>query len=155
PSFVFDYYREHWITDLVMEHRELGSAAVAVICRDERASERRFGIEALGCLYSKAGRQMFDDQTAMLVGLRDALTRANFWENFSTDWVCLEGTILPWALKAKALIDGHGEAVRAGEAMYAEAEDSLQRFGAGEELKTGRECFRRYRVLYEKYASMH
>jgi protein phosphatase len=54
-------------------------------------------------------------------------------------------------VKASALIEEHRENLLSGEAMYDEAAEALERFGAHEELSVGRECFRRYRLLCERY----
>ena len=40
----------------------------------------------------------------MLTHIQSALTDAGFWEAFETDWVCLDGELMPWSLKAQSLL---------------------------------------------------
>ena len=40
----------------------------------------------------------------MLTRVQSALTDAGFWEAFETDWVCLDGELMPWSLKAQSLL---------------------------------------------------
>ena len=41
----------------------MGSRAVVVVCRDEEAARRRFGVadEGVGIVYTRTGRRFFDD----------------------------------------------------------------------------------------------
>ena len=70
----------------------MGSRAVLVVCRDEETVRRRFGIvsEGIGICYTRTGRRFFEDaalETAFLATVKQALDRANTWEEFKTDWV--------------------------------------------------------------------
>ncbi len=152
PKPIFDYYRAEGISKFVVEAKPMGSRAVAVVCLDEAAGKRRFGKHSRGCIYTRKGRAFFDDDSALLKDLADALSLADFWNRFQTDWVCLEGEVRPWMLKAASIIEEHGEELRAGEAMYAHAGRALKEFGAEDYIAPGRRCFENYRVLYERYA---
>lgn len=95
----------------------MGSRAVAVVCRDEDAAARRFGTaDGAGIVYTRTGRRFFDDRAmedALLDRLRRALSTADAWEEFGTDWFCLDCEVLPWSAKAGDLIRDQYAAVGA------------------------------------------
>ena len=88
----------------------MGSRAVAIICRDEQAAQSRFGItgEGPGIIYTRTGRRFFEDkkiECELLDHLRAALTTADFWNEFETDWFCLDCELMPWSAKAQDLFE--------------------------------------------------
>jgi protein phosphatase len=109
PNEVFDYYRRSGQTALICEAKHMGSRAIAIICRSPEVARQRFGLleAADGIIYTRTGRRFFDDlalETQFLEVIKNALTAADFWDKHSTDWVCLDGELLPWNAKAKDLI---------------------------------------------------
>jgi len=109
PSEAFAYFRHAGVPRVICEEKHMGSRAVVVVCRDNEAARKRFGIteEEFGICYTRTGRRFFDDatveQTFMTV-VRDALTAADFWSEFKTDWVCLDCELMPWSAKAQELL---------------------------------------------------
>ncbi|BCL34087.1 hypothetical protein NSMS1_05340 [Nostoc sp. MS1] len=63
PAQAFAYYQNQEITELVCEEKHMGSRAVVVVCRDEAAAEKRFGVvdEGIGICYTRTGRKFFDE----------------------------------------------------------------------------------------------
>ncbi|AFY99388.1 polynucleotide kinase-phosphatase [Calothrix sp. PCC 6303] len=109
PEQAFTYYQNQGITEVVCEEKHMGSRAVVVVCRDETAANRRFGVinEGIGIIYTRTGRKFFNDETLeteLLTRLNTTLTDSNFWEIFNTDWVCLDCELLPWTAKAQGLL---------------------------------------------------
>jgi protein phosphatase len=109
PAEAFAYYQKAGVERVVCEEKHMGSRAVVVVCRDEEAARRRFGVvgEGLGMCYTRTGRRFFTDaalEAAFLARLRDALTAAGTWAAFKTDWVCLDCELLPWSAKAQELL---------------------------------------------------
>jgi protein phosphatase len=49
--------------------------------------------------------------------LREACNRSGFWEEFSTDWVCLDCELMPWSAKALELLKTQYAAVGAAGRM--------------------------------------
>lgn len=95
----------------------MGSRAITLVTRDGS----RFGAEAgwRGIVHTRTGRRFFparDDEERFLSGVHDAVTRAGLWEELDTDWLLLDGEILPWSLKAGALIREQYAAVGAAAA---------------------------------------
>lgn len=88
----------------------MGSRAVVVVCQDEAAAERRFGVSppsGVGVCHTRTGRSMFEDgdlERRLLDHVRGALDAAGFWDRFETDWVCLDCELMPWSAKAQQLI---------------------------------------------------
>jgi protein phosphatase len=109
PIQVLGYYRRQGIPQVICEEKHMGSRAIIVVCRDEAATQRRFGIVdgGIGICYTRTGRPFFADQAmegALLAHIQSALTEAGFWEALGTDWVCLDGELLPWSFKAQSLL---------------------------------------------------
>ena len=109
PAEAFDYYRQQGIKTVVCEEKHMGSRVVVIVCRDEAAVKRRFGIigEGIGICYTRTGRRFFNDsklETAMLSRINEALDKTEFWKTFETDWVCLDCELMPWSAKAQGLL---------------------------------------------------
>ena len=109
PAEAFAYYRHEGVPRVVCEEKHMGSRAVVIVCQDETAAEKRFGVthEGFGVCSTRTGRRFFDDravETDFLERVRGAVTRAGFWEEFQTDWVCLDCELMPWSAKAQALL---------------------------------------------------
>lgn len=109
PLQAFEYYRSRGIQNVVCEKKHMGSRAVIVLCRTADAARSRFGITdgTRGIIYSRTGRRFFDDlqtESALLDRLDKVLTQTGFWDDFHTDWVCLDTELMPWSEKAQGLI---------------------------------------------------
>ena len=132
PAEAFAYFRREGIPRVVCEEKHMGSRAVVIICRDEDAARRRFGVigEGIGICYTRTGRRFFDDseiEKEFLQRVREAVTSAGFWEEFKTDWVCLDAELMPWSAKAQELLRQQYAAVgAAAKASLPEAIASLE-----------------------------
>lgn len=109
PDEAFAYYRKSGVKRVVCEEKHMGSRAVVIVCRDEQAAQRRFGVvnEGIGICYTRTGRRFFDDaqlEAELLQRVQQALTTTHFWDKFETDWVCLDCELLPWSVKAQSLV---------------------------------------------------
>jgi protein phosphatase len=119
PAEAFAAYRTAGVDRVVCEEKHMGSRAVALVCRDEEAASRRFGVSGgagvgagagagvTGALHTRTGRPFFDDPAVteqVLARLRAAATAAGLWERLDTDWLLLDGELLPWSLKAAGLL---------------------------------------------------
>jgi protein phosphatase len=120
PDEAFGYYRVEGVERVVCEEKHMGSRSVVVICRDEDAARRRFGVidQGSGIVYTRTGRRFFGDsmpalETELLQHLRDALTRNGAWEAFSTDWFIFDCELMPWSVKAEDLVRGQYASVGA------------------------------------------
>ena len=63
-----------------------------------------------GTIYTRTGRRFFNDAHAeqergLLDRLGSAATAAGLWEEFGTDWLCLDCELMPWSAKAQALLE--------------------------------------------------
>jgi protein phosphatase len=109
PQEAFSYYRNEGVPHVICEQKHMGSRAVVVLCRDEKVSQRRFGVvtAAPGSVYTRTGRRFFADEameSAFLKRLCDAAERANLWDDLGSDWVCLDCELMPWSAKAQELL---------------------------------------------------
>jgi protein phosphatase len=109
PAEAFAYYAREGVERVICEEKHMGSRTVVVLCRDEETARRRFGIvdDGFGICYTRTGRRFFNDLTlerALLERLRQALESTHFWEQLKTDWVCLDCELMPWSVKAQALL---------------------------------------------------
>ena len=107
PDEAFAYFRSQGVPHVVCEEKHMGSRAVVVICRDEEAARKRFGVEGeSGIVVTRTGRHFFNDaalESALLDRVRTALTAAAFWDEFNTTWAVLDCELMPWSAKAQEL----------------------------------------------------
>jgi len=165
PTEAFAYYRKGTVEKVVCEQKHMGSRLVAVVCRDEEAAQRRFGVqnEGSGVLYTRTGRRFFDNpatETTLINQLQSALQVSGFWQEFHTDWVCLDCELMPWSVKAQELLLTQYAAVgAAAQASLGAAVQSLQAAGQKglpvEELlskyENRAEMMDRYVTAYRRY----
>ncbi|MCB0014243.1 MAG: hypothetical protein KDE34_20160, partial [Anaerolineales bacterium] len=116
PEQAFAYFRSEGVERVICEEKHMGSRAVVVVCRDEAAAARTFGVDGgeTGIVYTRTGRRFFDDtalESALLGQLREALTESGFWAELATDWVCLDCELMPWSAKAQGLLQDQYAAV--------------------------------------------
>jgi len=122
PREAFEYYRSHGVKQVVCEQKHMGSRAVIVLCRDEGTAKERFGVldGSTGLIYTRTGRHFFEEaqremENTILDRLRNVLTDTSFWEEYSTDWICLDAELMPWSAKAqKLLVEQYAPTGRAG-----------------------------------------
>jgi protein phosphatase len=141
PEEALAYYRTAGVPQAVCEEKHMGSRAVVVVCRDENAAHRRFGVTTgeIGIIYTRTGRRFFEDsamEAALLGRIRAAADAAGIWDELRTAWLCLDCELMPWSAKAQALLRDQYAAVasagRAGlEAAVAELGLAAERMGVG------------------------
>ncbi|MFE0652934.1 polynucleotide kinase-phosphatase [Streptomyces sp. NPDC059534] len=117
PAEAFAQYRADGVERVVCEEKHMGSRAVALVCRDEEAARERFGVTGVtGALHTRTGRPFFDDTAVteeVLGRLRTAIGAAGLWEELDTDWLLLDGELMPWSLKSAGLLRAQYAAVGA------------------------------------------
>ncbi len=165
PAEGFADYRHRGVDRVVCEQKHMGSRAVVIVCRDEGAAKKRFGVVdgGRGVVYTRTGRRFFDDRAteeALLGIVADAATRAGMWEELATDWLCLDCELMPWSAKAMALLERQYAPVGAaaerglGAAMgvLEEAAARLPEVGALRDRFAARsEAAGRYAAAYRRY----
>jgi protein phosphatase len=118
PAEAFAYFRTQGVPRVVCEEKHMGSRAVVIVCRDERAARQRFGVldGESGIVVTRNGRRFFSDadlEARLLDRVRTALTTADAWTSLNTTWVCLDCELLPWSAKAQELLRNQYAAVGA------------------------------------------
>ena len=118
PAEAFAYYRREGVARVVCEEKHMGSRAVVVVCRDEAAARRRFGVagEGIGIVYTRTGRRFFTDavlEAEALATVGGAIGAAGLWEELNTDWAVLDCELMPWSAKAQELVRDQYAAVAA------------------------------------------
>jgi protein phosphatase len=109
PAEAFAYYRHEGVPKVICEEKHMGSRAVVVVCRDEDAARRRFGVveQGFGACYTRTGRRFFDDdqlEAELLGRVRDAAQEAALFERLESDWLLLDCELMPWSAKAQELL---------------------------------------------------
>ncbi len=109
PVEAFTYYRKQGVSNVVWEEKHMGSRAIVIVCRDPETAKRRFEVadDTLGVCYTRTGRRFFDDaaiETELLKQVKAAIDKANYWETLKTNWICLDCELMPWSVKAQALL---------------------------------------------------
>jgi protein phosphatase len=164
PAEAFAYYRHEGVATVVCEEKHMGSRAVVIVCRDEEATRRRFGVVegGVGMVYTRTGRRFFSDsglEGELLNRVRAAVGAADVWERLKTDWVCLDAELMPWSVKAQELLRQQYAAVgAAGRVALADAVSVLERAnGRGhaapllEAFRTRQQLLDRYTEAYRRY----
>ena len=150
PLQAINYYRKRGVQTLVCEEKHMGSRAVVVLCRDETIAADRFGVagDGFGKCYTRTGRNFFNDsklEEEFMLQVREGLTRANFWQKFKTDWVCLDCELMPWSAKARALLQDQYAAVGAAATRSLSRAEEVLRQAKERNLAGAEEMWRRYR----------
>jgi polynucleotide kinase-phosphatase len=123
PREAFAYFRHNGVGRVICEQKHMGSRAVVIVCRDEDAAPKRFGVinDGRGIIYTRTGRRFFEDravETVLLDRVAAVLEAAGFWREFDSDWFCLDAELMPWSAKAQELLKNQyapvGAAARAG-----------------------------------------
>lgn len=122
PTEAFAYYRHEGAGTVVCEQKHMGSRAVVIVCRDEHAAKRQFGVvgEGIGICYTRTGRRFFSDpelESAFLARLQNAVLASGLWDELASDWICLDCELMPWSMKAQELL--RQQYARAGAAATA------------------------------------
>jgi protein phosphatase len=109
PNEAFSYFARNGVRTVVCEEKHMGSRAVVIVCKDEDAARRHFGIEGegQGIVYTRTGRRFFNDQEterALLARVSTALAKAGLYEELRSDWLVLDCELMPWSAKAQDLI---------------------------------------------------
>jgi protein phosphatase len=165
PAEAFSYFRNQGVATVVCEEKHMGSRAVVVVCRNEDAARQRLGVvgDGPGICYTRTGRRFFDDKTLEreFVGtIQTAISGAGFWDEFETDWFCLDSELMPWSAKAQELLRQQYAAVGAASRVsLAETVSALEQtvarideVGPLLERYRGREqAARKYTDAYRRY----
>ncbi|WP_329114771.1 polynucleotide kinase-phosphatase [Streptomyces sp. NBC_01353] len=135
PDEAFAQYKADGVERVVCEEKHMGSRAVALVCRDADVARERFGVEGpTGSLHTRTGRPFFDDPEVteqVLERLRAAVTAAGLWDELGTDWLLLDGELMPWSLKAGGLLRSQYAAVgAASRAVFPGALGALEQAAA-------------------------
>ncbi len=164
PSEAFAY-RHEGQASVICQEKHMGSRAVVIVCRNAEAAQKRFGVlgDAAGICYTRTGRRFFDDadlETTFLGRVRNAVDSAGFWDEFQTNWICLDAELMPWSAKAQELVKTQyaavGAAGRAGlpsvvEALEKAAANGIDVDGLRQNFAERLELLNRYVDAYGNY----
>jgi len=176
PTEAFEYYRKNGVKKVVCEKKHMGSRAVIILTKDSETAKKRFGVldNKQGVIYTRTGRCFFEDELleeTLIKKLSNQLIKTNFWQDLNTDWVCLDAELMPWSVKAQALIEkqyapvgisgkeGLTKAVSAlslaVERGYEQAEVSNITSGKNVDLSKVLENYKQKAVAIEKYTDAY
>ncbi len=116
PAEAFAYFRGQGVPKVVCEEKHMGSRAVVVVCRDEEAARKRFGVAdgGTGICFTRTGRRFFSEsalESGLLARVRVAFDATDLWRKLETDWACLDCELMPWSVKAQELLRSQYAAV--------------------------------------------
>jgi protein phosphatase len=161
PEEAFEYFRGEGVARVICEEKHMGSRALMVVCRDEAAAARRFGAVGQGAIYTRTGRAFFPTkEEEMAVLRRTAAAAAGLFDELKSDWLLFDAEILPWSLKAAALLEEQYAAVGAAAATGLEVSTKLleQAIARGVDLAEERDRIRArretaslFRAAYRPY----
>jgi protein phosphatase len=167
PEEAFSYYGSKGVTDLVVQEKHMGSRALIVLARTLEAAEKRFGIAGgeRGVVMTRTGRRFFgerDIEAAALHRIDEAMAASGLWNRLGSDWVLWDAEIMPWSMKAQALVDQQyapvGAAAVAGLGALTQALAAAQARGVAVDDLAARSAARlgaagAYRDAYNRYVA--
>jgi protein phosphatase len=162
PAEAFAYYLNQGVPKVVCEEKHMGSRAVVIVCRDQDVARKRFGIaeDEIGICYTRTGRRFFENQALeneFLLRLRAAADESGLWEEFQTNWLCLDCELMPWSVKAQELLRQQYAAVgSASRASLGAAVTALEASAAsGIEVHQFLEQYRQRKLSAERYVEAY
>ena len=161
PTETFDYFRRNGVAKVICEEKHMGSRAVVVVCRDVKTARERFGsIDGRsGVCYTRTGRPFFPDpaeEAGFIERVQAAIGKSGFWEEFKSDWFCLDCELMPWSAKARELIQRqYASVAAAGESSLSAVLQALGDVPAVSDLvpryKQRLQRLQKYREAYRRY----
>jgi protein phosphatase len=162
PAEAFSYFRNQGVARVICQEKHMGSRAVVVVCHDEQAALRRFGVtaEGIGIVYTRTGRRFFDDtalEQALLARVHDAATSADLWQALNSDWLLLDCELMPWSAKAQELLRSQYAAVGAAtRASFSPALAALDQAAArGSDVVALRDWYGERAAMTEAYIASY
>jgi len=161
PTEALAYFRKSEVQKVVCEEKHMGSRAVVVVCRDREAARKRFGVVdgRAGVCYTRTGRPFFPEpanETEFIARVQAALSKAGFWDEFASDWFCIDCELMPWSAKARELLQRQYAPVGAAgvaslEAVIKVVEQSPVAAGFSQIYSQRLDRLRKYREAYRRY----
>jgi protein phosphatase len=140
---------------VVCQEKHMGSRAVVVVCRNSEAAARHFwDVRGIGCIYTRTGRQFFDDanlEKQLLERLQGALESSGLWDELQTSWMCLDCELMPWNLKAQALLQDQYAAVGSAALAHLQAAIEVVPESLRVRYQERLDDAYRYRQAYQRY----
>jgi polynucleotide kinase-phosphatase len=121
PLEAFSQYAAAGVDEVICEEKHMGSRAVVWVAAP--------GATAPEALHTRTGRPFFapDLEREALERVRRAAEAAGLWQELGADWLLFDAELMPWSLKAEALLDQQYRPVgAAAAAMYAAALPELR-----------------------------
>lgn len=167
PEEAFAYYGSKGVRTLVAEEKHMGSRGLVLLARTQEVATKRFGVNdgTRGVVVTRTGRRFFNEaglEAAALDRVDRAMEASGLWEELATDWVLWDTEILPWSMRAGALVRGQyaavGSAAVAGMSALSDALAAAQARGVPvAELAASSsdklEDAIRYRAAYNRYVA--
>jgi polynucleotide kinase-phosphatase len=125
PDQAFSAYRADGVAEVVCEEKHMGSRAVLLVCRTPPAAAAasagsdaasRFGVTpAPGAVWTRTGRPFFPAAltSELVTRVREAAEAAGLFAELDTSWLLLDAELVPWNVKAGALLRDQYAAVGA------------------------------------------
>lgn len=140
---------------MICQEKHMGSRAVVVVCRNPEAAARHFwDAPGIGCIYTRTGRPFFDDaalEKALLERLQSALEVSGLWDELGTSWMCLDCELMPWNLKAQALLKDQYAAVGSAALAHLGAALEVVPESLRERYQQRLDDAYRFRQAYQRY----
>lgn len=158
PVEALAYYRDRGVGRVICEEKHMGSRAVVVVCRSADAAQERFAVDTgeAGIVYTRTGRRFFSDmemEAGLLDRVRASVGRAGLWDEFSTDWLCLDCELMPWSAKAQQLVREQYAAV--GSAALASTAAAVEQMRGHPGVADLLERYERRHAAAERYTAAY
>ncbi|MCZ2821616.1 polynucleotide kinase-phosphatase [Modestobacter sp. VKM Ac-2977] len=139
PAEAFAYYRGEGVDQVVCQEKHMGSRAVALVRRQDAAGDPDRPVGERGALYTRTGRSFLGEELTreFLARVARAVEGAGLFAELGSDWVLLDGELLPWSVKAGDLVRGQYAAVGAAARAALPVAEAVLTQAAGRGLDVG------------------
>lgn len=110
PEEAIGYFRSNGVSRLVLEEKHMGSRGLVLVTRSPDVAAKRFGVTdgSIGAIVSRTGRRFFNDaliEAEVFRRIASAMESSGLWAELESDWALWDSEIMPWSMKAQALIN--------------------------------------------------
>ena len=113
----------------------------------------------VGVCYTRTGRPFFPepaDEAEFIARVQAALSKAGFWDEFASDWFCIDCELMPWSAKARELLQRQYAPVGRGGCGFTRSRHQGRRTKPGcsglfEIYSQRLDRLRKYREAYRRY----
>jgi len=118
PREAFNYYAKKGLSEVIVEEMQGGAKTTILLAKDQQTAYKKLCIsdKSLGIAINSLGSYSFQNEAignTFIERFHSLVTELGIWETLSTDWICVEGELLPSSNHWQGMED-HFQRMQAG-----------------------------------------